>query len=93
MASPKNKIPVGSAGMLCSGAELRLVDPETGKDVEEGKPGECWVRSPIVFSGYYNNEKATKETFDGEWFKTGDIGVMTKTGDLFIVDRLKVRQR
>ena len=76
--------------MLCSGAELRLVDPDTGKDVEEGQAGECWARSPVTFAAYYGNEKATQETYEGDWLKTGDIGKMTKTGDLFIVDRLKV---
>lgn len=94
MSSPDNKkAPYGSAGMVCSGAELRLVDVETGRDVEEFQQGEIWVKSPVNFPTYYRNEKATKQTYEGEWFKTGDIGIMTKSGDLFIVDRLKVSLR
>lgn len=91
VTSPSNKdAPYGSAGKVISGTELRLVDVESGKDVGEDTPGEVWVKAPVNFACYYRNEKATRETFEGEWFKTGDIGVMKKSGDLFIVDRLKV---
>lgn len=69
---------------------MRIVDPESGKDVSYDEPGEVWMRSPANFLGYLGNEKATRETFAGEWLKTGDIGIVKRSGDLFIVDRLKV---
>lgn len=70
--------------------EVRLVDPESGKDVTPGEPGEIWVRGPNIMKGYRNNVKATKETIDPEgWLHTGDIAIVDKEENFFIVDRLK----
>lgn len=56
-------------------------------------PGELVVRSPSVVLGYLNNDKATKETFEDGWMRTGDEAVFRKgpkgTEHLFIVDRIK----
>lgn len=77
----------GCVGRPFPGVELRLVD-EDGDDVEEeGDPGEIYVRGPNVFRGYWNRPDETKVAFDGDWFKTGDVGVIDDDGDLFIVDR------
>ncbi|KAG0293877.1 putative fatty-acid--CoA ligase FadD10 [Linnemannia gamsii] len=80
----------GSIGRVMPNQEVRLVDPETGKDVTPGEPGEIWVRGPNVMKGYRNNVKATKETIDTEgWLHTGDIAIVDKEENFFIVDRLK----
>ena len=39
--------------------------------------------------GYHNNEKASKESFSGGWFHTGDLGVMHKDGYIELKDRSK----
>lgn len=67
---------------------MRLVDDD-GNDVEEGKPGECWVKGPMVTNGYYRNPEATKDSFVDGWFCTGDIAIW-KNGMPYIVDRKKV---
>ncbi|KAF9949044.1 putative fatty-acid--CoA ligase FadD10 [Mortierella alpina] len=80
----------GSIGRVMPNQEVRLVDPDTGKDVAQGEPGEIWVRGPNIMKGYRNNVKATKETIDTEgWLHTGDIAVVDKNENFFIVDRLK----
>ncbi len=64
-----------SAGTLVPNAEVRVVDPDTLKDVPAGEQGELWFRSPQLMKGYHNKPEATAEaiTEDG-WFRTGDIG-------------------
>lgn len=67
-----------------------LLDDE-GKEVEDGQPGEIFVRGPNICMGYWKNEAATKESLDGDgWLKTGDIAVVNKDGYYWIVDRKKV---
>ena len=57
---------------------------------ESAPSGEVLVRGPMVFTGYYKDEKKYKEEVDGEgWFHTGDIGTITKQGCLKIIDRKK----
>lgn len=79
----------GTVGQLLPTYEARLIDVETGKDVEVGEAGELWVRGPSVMKGYYNNPTATANTFEGRWFKTGDSARIDKEGYYSIVDRLK----
>jgi len=52
--------------------------------------GEILVRGPHVFKGYYKDEKQTNDCMvDGEWFATGDIGMITSSGVVQIIDRAK----
>ena len=97
-----NIIPAGrtdidrsSIGPLVPNTEARVVDPETGLDVEvpaEGasEPGELWVRGPQVMVGYLGRPDATAEMLDaGGWLHTGDIATVTADGVFRLVDRLK----
>jgi acyl-CoA synthetase (AMP-forming)/AMP-acid ligase II len=69
---------------------MRIIDPETGKDVPTGESGEVWVRGPNVMKGYLNNPEATARTVDADgWLHTGDIGFCDDDGYLTVVDRLK----
>ncbi|KAF9404472.1 hypothetical protein BGZ94_004152 [Podila epigama] len=80
----------GSIGRVMPNQEVRLVDPETGKDAARGERGEIWVRGPNIMKGYRNNVQATKDTIDSEgWLHTGDIAVVDEEENFFIVDRLK----
>jgi long-chain acyl-CoA synthetase len=51
--------------------------------------GEIELRGIGVFAGYWNNPKATADTFDDGWFKTGDVGTLDDDGFLTITGRTK----
>lgn len=80
----------GAVGELMPSMEMRIIDPETGKDQPTGLAGEVWVRGPNVMRGYLNNPDATARTVDTDgWLHTGDIGIVDEDGYLTVVDRLK----
>ncbi|OFJ54672.1 4-coumarate--CoA ligase family protein [Mycolicibacterium grossiae] len=87
--------PLSSCGWTVPNAESKLVDPDTGREIEpptEGlsDTGELWFRGPNVMAGYLNNDAATSETIDDDGFlHTGDLARIDMTGCVFIVDRLK----
>jgi long-chain acyl-CoA synthetase len=60
-----------------------------GMECKIARDGEILLRGANVFSGYFNDPKATSLAFDGEWFCTGDIGIIDEHGNLKITDRKK----
>ncbi|MBN8425438.1 AMP-binding protein [Microbacterium esteraromaticum] len=91
----RTDIDKSSIGPLVPNTEARIVDPETGVDVDvpaEGPSaaGELWLRGPQIMSGYLNRPEATAEMLDADgWLHTGDIATVTSDGIFRIVDRLK----
>ncbi|XP_013145278.1 PREDICTED: luciferin 4-monooxygenase-like [Papilio polytes] len=84
--------PIESCGKPIGCFQYRIVDPETKKDiVEPNVRGELWVKGPGIFKEYYNNPKATRETFaeDG-WFKTGDMFYRDEHYNYYYVERIKL---
>ena len=80
----------GSVGIPLSDTEAKLLDPETGKEVLIGEPGELVVRGPQVFTlGYHKKPEETANTLRDGWIHTGDVAVMDEDGYFFIVDRMK----
>jgi fatty-acyl-CoA synthase len=71
--------------------DVTVIDPETMQEVpRDGETiGEVMFRGNIVMKGYLKNEKATKESFAGGWFHTGDLGVLDEHGYVIIKDRSK----
>ncbi len=63
--------------------------PLPGTAIRIGEDGEVEVRGIGVFAGYHHADAATAEAFDGEWFRTGDIGALDADGHLLITGRKK----
>ncbi len=78
----------GSIGLPVKNVEMRIAD-EKGNFLGPEEIGEIVVKGPNVMKGYYKDEKATKEAFFGEYFRTGDIGKMDEEGYFYIIDRKK----
>ncbi|KAK2689390.1 hypothetical protein QWA68_011880 [Fusarium oxysporum] len=95
--SSEHDIQVGTTGSLLPAAKARIVDPDGREVTEYEKPGELLIQSPTVSLGYFNNPKATAETFfedgDGRWIRTGDevLVRMPESGNehFVVVDRVK----
>ncbi|WP_338886456.1 AMP-binding protein [Rhodococcus sovatensis] len=91
----RDDMPLSSVGLPLANTVNKLVDPESGEEIDlpaEGrsKPGELWVKGPNVMLGYLNNPAATSDTLDEDgYLHTGDIAVVDSEGVVFIVDRLK----
>lgn len=66
----------GMVGIPLPGVDLQLV-ADSGDAVDgEGAVGEIWIKGPCVFSEYWDNPDATADSFNGDWFKTGDIATI-----------------
>lgn len=70
--------------------EQRIVDPESGRVVEDGREGEVRMRGPNIMKGYYKLPEETAQAFDSDgFFRSGDIGRFDDQGRLSITGRLK----
>jgi fatty-acyl-CoA synthase len=70
---------------------LDVLEPETMKPVKrDGETmGEVMMRGNVVMKGYLKNKKSTDAAFAGDWFHTGDLGVMHPDGYIQLKDRSK----
>jgi fatty-acyl-CoA synthase len=70
--------------------EAKIIDPNTGRVVAPGMPGELCSRGYIVMLGYWNNQQATDAAIDeAGWMHTGDLATIDEQGYCNIVGRIK----
>jgi len=70
---------------LVPNTQMRIVGKEgtnLNKNLGPRDIGEIYIRGPQVMKGYYNNPKATAETMDEDWYKTGDLGYFEENGKI-----------
>jgi len=79
---------IGTIGIPLPNTEMIIVD-DAGQILPNGERGEICIKGPQVMKGYWNRPADTAEVMMGEWFKSGDIGIMDDDGYTQIVDRKK----
>jgi len=73
-----NAIRVGTVGTPIPGVSIRIAED-----------GEVLIKGGMVFKGYWNNDAATDDAIDGDWFHSGDLGALDSEGFLSITGRKK----
>jgi len=77
-------------GRPLPGLEVRIVNPETGRDLKNGFRGEVLVRGYSLFEGYYKDAEKSAQALDADgWFHTGDIGSLDDDGTIMFHGRIK----
>ncbi|MER6735976.1 fatty acid--CoA ligase [Streptomyces puniciscabiei] len=76
-----------SAGRVCPGVELKIVDDE-GLPLPAGEIGQICIRTPSRMLGYWNRPDATAKTLRDGWLFMGDNGYLDADGYLYVCDRI-----
>jgi fatty-acyl-CoA synthase len=83
------EVRTGRCGYPLDEWEVRIVDPETGRDCGIDEHGEIVLRGPNMLKGYYNAPDKTAEAIRDGWFYTGDIGSLDAGGNIMFHGRTK----
>jgi acyl-CoA synthetase (AMP-forming)/AMP-acid ligase II len=79
---------IDSVGLPCPGADIIVVDAD-GRELPRGEIGEIWIHGGSVIKGYWNNSKATAESFTGGFWHSGDLGSIDAQNFVRVFDRQK----
>ena len=71
-----------------AGPEVGIMNDQ-GRALGVDEEGEIVIRGPNITTGYLNNPEANAHAFHGDWFRTGDQGVMDADGYVKVTGRLK----
>jgi acyl-CoA synthetase (AMP-forming)/AMP-acid ligase II len=89
------QIAVG-CGHALAGERIAIVDPEQCARLPADRVGEIWVSGANVARAYWRNDEATRDGLnaeitgeDGPWLRTGDLGFLDRSGELFVTGRIK----
>lgn len=79
-----------SVGKAFAGVELSIRDQQF-REVQQGDMGQLYIRSNMMFSGYFNSPQETATVFENGWLKTGDFAFIDEDKELYLVGREKNR--
>jgi fatty-acyl-CoA synthase len=80
---------VQTCGAPMPGVDIKIVDPDTRRDLPTGQAGEITYRGYQTFGGYYRDPEKTAAAFEDGWFLTGDLGAFDENGHLCFLGRIK----
>ena len=84
------EIKVGTVGKPVQQVKVKIVDPETNKELPLNTPGELCAYGYNAMKGYYKMPEKSKQVIDSEgWMHTGDLATMDENGVFRIVGRIK----
>jgi len=79
---------IGSIGFPNFYIDAKVVGP-SGQELGPNEIGELLLKGPMCMSGYWENEKATQETIQNGWIRTGDLVRVDEEGYFYVVGRKK----
>lgn len=94
---PASQIQVASCGRPLAGTDVRIVDAESCRELNDGEIGEIWINGDGKTQGYWMKPELSRATFEAEicnrddqsrYLRTGDLGFL-QDGELFVCGRLK----
>jgi fatty-acyl-CoA synthase len=81
---------VATVGRVHPHVEVKVVDPDSGRVLPRGEPGELCTRGYVVMLGYWDDRQATDAAIDrARWMHTGDLATLDGDGYANIVGRIK----
>jgi len=87
---------VVGCGRALEGEQIAIVDPELRTRLPADRVGEIWISGANVAGAYWRNDEATRVGLnaeiageDGPWLRTGDLGFLDDSGELFVTGRIK----
>lgn len=78
-----------SVGLPVPGADVTIVDGETGRELAPGEVGEIVIAGPMVVPGYWGRPEESAAAIPDGRLHTGDVGSRDGDGWFFVVDRIK----
>lgn len=89
---PNERSNPSSVGRLGPNIEAKIVNEKGGSVSGYNNKGELYVRGPNVMKRYWKRLRETETTLSADgWLRTGDVGYIDEHGQVFLLDRLKVR--
>ncbi|HVM81926.1 MAG TPA: class I adenylate-forming enzyme family protein [Stellaceae bacterium] len=88
MPPGENAAHLDSVGQVVPCGELRVTGAD-GRPVAAGETGELWIGGPMVVPGYWRKPEATAASFEGGFWRSGDIGAVDAEGFVRVLDRVK----
>jgi fatty-acyl-CoA synthase len=84
------EVKVGTVGRALPGVEVKVWNPDTGRDCAVGEQGELCCRGYNVMKGYYKMDEETAKVIDSEgWLHSGDLGDVDAAGNFRVTGRIK----